>query len=301
MNLQIIPFFRARQHFNRSAFRAFAVIAAMASIICVRAADTNATPLSVSQAYLLSDWSSPNSSTPAPFNLNGTAGFQLSLNSSGVATSATALGGPLTIQTTDRLYYQSHSGTIDPNEVVASQLGSRVNSEIAKLDDAGLINESSDAALNIDFRNGSSVTLRTATPAVAVNGLVIFEDAGLDPFSLRYCYNVNCTLSDILFDGFDNATTAKILSPSSGFEVDDYAPKIDQAFWFIFNHSVTGGYFKIGETLNFGGNTSELLEVDFIGLTPSSPAPAPVPEPATLLLVAAGLMCFPLLRKMQSA
>ena len=276
-----------------------AVLAAGALILGAFQVEGNAAPLSVSQAYLLSDWSSPSNSVSAPFNLNGTAGFQLSLNGSGVATSAQVLVGGLTIQTTDRLYYQSHSGTIDPNEVTLSQLGSRVNSEIAKLDDAGLVTEGSDAALNIDFRDGSSVMLRTAVPTIAVTGLVLFEDAGLDPFSLRYCYNVNCSRSDLLFDGFDNATTATLLSPSSGLEVDDYAPKIDQAFWFIFNQAVTGGYFKIAETTNFGGNKSELLEVDFIGLT-TTPPPAKVPEPATLLLLAAGLTVFPLLRKFQN-
>lgn len=282
---------------SRQPLSARVLAAILAAVFTLSAASASPVwALSISQAYLLSDWSSPTSATPAPFTVNGTAGFQLSLNSSGVATSATALGGPLTIQTTDRLYYQSHTGTIDANEVSSSQLASRVNSEIAKLDDAGFVNESTDAALNIDFRNDSTVTLRTSTQNVSVTGLVIFEDAGLDPFSLRYCLNVSCTQSTLLFNGFNSAASATILDPSSGLETDDIAPEIDQAYWFIFDQAVTGGYFRIAETNNFGGTPSELLEVDFIGLT-STPPPAVVPEPGSLLLLGSGLMGLPFLRK----
>lgn len=275
------------------------VLAIVAAITLLFGAASPVWALSISQAYIISDWTSPTSATSAPFTVNGTAGFQLTLNSSGVAISATALGGPLTIQTTDRLYYQSHTGTIDENEVSSSQLASRVNSEIAKLDDAGFVNESSDAALNIDFRDNSSVTLRTSTQTVPVTGLVIFEDAGLDPFSLRYCYNTSCTQSDLLFNGFNSSASATILASSSGLETDDYAPEIDQAYWFIFDQAVTGGYFRIAETTNFGGYQSELLEIDFIGLT-STPS-AQVPEPSALLLLASGLMGLPFLRKFQKS
>lgn len=276
--------------------RALAIVAAITLMLGTA---SPAWALSISQAYIISDWTSPTSATPAPFTMNGTAGFQLTLNSSGVATAAATLGGPLTIQATDRLYYQSHTGIVDADEVSSSQLASRINSEIAKLDDAGLVNESSDAALNIDFRNDSTVTLRTSTQTVPVTGLVFFEDAGLDPFSLRYCYNTSCAQSDLLFNGFNSSASSTILAASSGLATDDYAPKIDQAYWFIFDQTVTGGYFRIGETTNLGGYNSELLEIDFIGLT-SMPS-AQVPEPSTLLLLAAGLMGLPFLRKFQKS
>jgi hypothetical protein len=251
--------------------------------------------LSVSESYLLSDWASPTATTAAPFVVSGASGFQLSLNSLGVATSATLLVAPLQVQTTDRLYYQTHSGTIDPNEVTRGTLASRVNSEISKVDDAGLVNESEDASLNIDFKTNASVTLRTATPAVGVTGLIIFEDAGLDPFSLRYCYNAACTVSDLLFNGFSASTTSALLS-SGAFGTDDYAPGIDQAFWFIFDKAATGGYFKIADSQNFGGSQSERLEVDFIGVT-SGVTAARVPEPSMWILLAAGLFGFPLIRR----
>ncbi|MCG3112135.1 MAG: PEP-CTERM sorting domain-containing protein [Candidatus Manganitrophus sp. SB1] len=282
---------------KQHSIRALAIVAA---ITLMFGTASPAWALSISQAYIISDWTSPTSATPAPFTVNGTAGFQLTLNSSGVATAATTLGGPLTIQATDRLYYQSHTGTVDANEVSSSQLASRVNSEIAKLDDAGFVNESSDAALNIDFRDSSSVTLRTSTQNVSVTGLVFFEDAGLDPFSLRYCYNTSCTQSDLLFNGFNSSASSTILASSSGLETDDYAPEIDQAYWFIFDQAVTGGYFRIAETTNFGGYQSELLEIDFIGLTSIAPS-AQVPEPSALLLLAAGLMGLPFLRKFQKS
>lgn len=252
--------------------------------------------LSISQAYLLGDWSSPTTTSVAPFPVTGASGFRLSLNSSGVATSATAVGG-LTAQITDRLYYQSNTGVIDPNEVSPSSLASRVNNELAKLDDVGVISPEADAALNIDFTSGASVMLRTLTPTVAVTGLVIFEDAGLDPFSLRYCYNTACTQSDLLFDGFNTSTTSTILA-SSAFGTDDVAPGIDQAFYFVFNQAATGGYFRISDTQNFGGLSSERLEVDYAGITT-----ARVPTPGTLLLLAEGmigLIGFSLLRKAQS-
>ncbi|TAK01538.1 MAG: PEP-CTERM sorting domain-containing protein [Candidatus Manganitrophaceae bacterium] len=250
--------------------------------------------LSISQAYLLGDWSSPTSTSTAPFAVNGASGFQLSLNSLGVATSATAVSG-LSIQVTDRFYYQSNTGTVDPNEVTSSQLASRINSEIAKLDDVGVISPEADAALNIDFTSGASVTLRTATTSVPVTGLILFEDAGLDPFSLRYCYNAACTQSDLLFNGFNSSTTSTLLA-SNTFGTDDVAPGIDQAYWFVFDQAVTGGYFKIGDTQNFGGNTTERLEVDYLGVTT---ARASVPEPSTLLLLGAALMALPFLRKMK--
>src|SRR5581483_2971568 len=229
-----------------------AIIGALLLVVGTASASP-AWALSVSESYLLSDWSSPNATTAAPFSVNGATGFQLSLNSLGVAPSATFLGAPLSIQTTDRLYYQAPSGTIDPNEVKAGALASRVNSEISKVDDAGLVNESADASLNIDFKTNSSVTLRTATPAVGVTGLIIFEDAGLDPFSLRYCYNAACTVSDLLFNGFSTSTCR---------------------------------YFKIADTQNFGGNQSERLEVDFSGVTSA----VSVPEPSAWMLLAIGLL-----------
>lgn len=283
-----------RQEQHRFTFLTVRLWAVVAAVTLMIGAAMPVWALSISQAYLLGDWSSPTSTSTAPFAVNGASGFQLSLNSLGVATSATAVSG-LSIQVTDRFYYQSNTGTVDPNEVTSSQLASRVNSEIAKLDDVGVISPEADAALNIDFTSGASVTVRTATTSVPVTGLILFEDAGLDPFSLRYCYNAACTQSDLLFNGFNSSTTSTILA-SNTFGTDDVAPGIDQAYWFVFDQAVTGGYFMIGDTQNFGGNTTERLEVDYLGVTT---ARASVPEPSTFLLLGAALMALPFLRKMK--
>ena len=275
------------------ALRGLSAVVAIAVAAMVGAAQTSpAWALAVTQAYIFSDWSSPTTVSTAPFTFTPTAGYQLTLNSSGVATSATSVGSLSSVAVLDRLYYQTHSGTVDAGEVSSSQIANRVNSEIRTLDDAGLVNESIDAALNIDFSNDSSVTLRTAT-GVAVPGLVLFEDAGLDPFSLRYCYNVSCSSSTLLFNGFTSSTLSTLLG-SGAFGTDDYAPGIDQAFWFVFDGPVTGGYFKIAETTNLG--YSEKLEVDFIGVTGG---PTRVPEPSTLLLLGSGLLGLPLLRRIR--
>lgn len=249
--------------------------------------------LAVTEAYIFSDWSSPSSATAAPFSFVPTAGYRLTLNGSMVASAATPIGGLPALEVTDRLYYQTHSGSVDAGEVASSQLANRVNNEIRRLDDAGLVNESVDAHLNIDFSNNSTVTLRTAT-GVTTPSLVIFEDAGLDPFSLRYCYNVSCSNSVLLFNGFSSSTRSTLLS-SGAFGTDDYAPGIDQAFWFVFDQPVTGGYFKIAESDNLN-SSSEKLEVDFIGVTR---VPSRVPEPSTLLLLGSGLLGLPLLRKIR--
>lgn len=270
------------------------VIASIAAIAVIVGAlqAPSAWALAVSQAYVFSDWSSPSSPTGAPFTFSATLGYQLTLTGA-VATSAMAVSGLPSIEITDRLYYQTHSGSVDAGEVLSSQLASRVNSEIQRLDDAGFVNESTDAHLNIDFSNDSSVTLRTASN-VSTPGLVIFEDAGLDPFSLRYCYNVSCSTYDLLFDGFTSSTASTLLG-SGAFGSDDYAPGIDQAFWFIFDQTVTGGYFKIAETTNLN-RYSEKLEVDFLGVTS---APNRVSEPSTLLLLGSGLLGLPLLRRIR--
>lgn len=279
---------------SRLGARGLAIVAGVALLVGATALPVWA--LSISQAYIFSDWSSPTNVSAAPFLLNATAGYQLSLNSSGVATSATAISGAIPVQISDRFYYQSHTGRINRNEGVSSSaMASRVNSEIRQVDDAGLINESNDAALNIDFTRYSSVMLGTSSPNVSVPGLVLFEDAGLDPFSLRYCYNAACTLSDLLFDGFNSSTRSTLLSNPNRFGTNDYAPGIDQAFLFTFDGPATGGYFRIGDTRNYAG---ERLEVDFVGV---ATARASVPEPGTLLLLGSALLGLPLFRKIRNS
>ena len=77
---------------------------------------------------------------------------------SGVATSQTGLSGSVTAPIDNTVTYQSHSGVIDPGE--PGPADARVNSEVARLDDVGLVTEGSDAKLNIDFNNNAEVILK---------------------------------------------------------------------------------------------------------------------------------------------
>ncbi|MFZ5876300.1 MAG: PEP-CTERM sorting domain-containing protein [Nitrospirota bacterium] len=269
-----------------------AALAGVAALAVSAMPTSSAWALAVTEAYIFSDWSAPTNVSSAPFLLNATAGYRLDLNGSGVATSATALSGSTAVQITDRMYYQSHTGTINSGESFSGTMANRVNNEIRRVDDSGLIEEgSTDAALNIDFSTGSTVSLRTSTTNISVPGLVLFEDAGLDPFSLQYCLDGACQM---LFNGFNTSTRSTLLANPNRIGTDDYAPGIDQAFWFIFDGPVAGGYFKLGDTSNLGGTR---MEVDYVGVT--NVPTRRVPEPSTLLLLGSGLVGLPLLRKLR--
>ncbi|MFZ5862820.1 MAG: PEP-CTERM sorting domain-containing protein [Nitrospirota bacterium] len=270
-------------------------LAGAAALMMSTVPTSSAWALSVTEAYVFSGWSAPTGTAAAPFTLNATSGYRLNLNSSGVAASATELVGSTAVDITDRMYYQSHTGTINAGESFSGSMANRVNYEIRRVDDAGVVNDGTpDAAMNVDFSRGSTVTLRTFSTSVAVPGLILFEDAGLDPFSLRYCYNLTCSSYDLLFNGLTSSTLSTLTSDPTEFGTDDYAPGIDQAFWFVFDGAATGGYFRIADTTNPGGTR---LEVDYVGVT--SAPPQRVPEPGTLLLLGSGLMGIPLFRKLR--
>jgi hypothetical protein len=249
--------------------------------------------VTVIDTYLFSEWDEPDNETWVPFDFVGTDGVELTLNGSGVATSATDITSNYSAGVQTQLYYYSHYGTIDSGEGSLYDdwgcltLECYVNKEIGKLDDAGLVNEGTpiDARLNIDFSDNSSVILRI--PEGGIVDLWIFEDAGLDPFKLMYCSDATCSSYQVLFNGFTDDTADDILGRPD-FGSDDYAPPydIDQAFYFTFADPISG-YIKIKETDNYGSyHKSTKLEIDFVGGNP----PPSVPEPATILLLGAGLI-----------
>ena len=152
---------------------------------------------------------------------------------SGVATSQTGLSGSVTAPIDNTVTYQSHSGVIDPGE--PGPADARVNSEVARLDDVGLVTEGSDAKLNIDFNNNAEVILKI--PGGGFTSLMIAEDAGLDPFKLERCATASCSGTQVLFD----------------------AP--------------LDGWLRISETRNFGGTRLEVDFVG--GADPLAAVPEP--------------------------
>ncbi len=244
---------------------------------------------SVTELYLLSTFSTipAPSGIPlgvtAPFILTGTGGVKLGLTS-GVATSQTGFSGSVSAYIDSTVTYQSHSGTIDSGE--GGTASWRVNSEVSRLDDVGLVTEGTDAKLNVDFSDHAKVIFKI--PTVGFMKLIIAEDAGLDPFKLERCDKADCSgTRQVLFDGFTSATKNDVLALPD-FGGGDSSP-IDQVWLFLFDAPLDG-WLRISETRNFGGTR---LEVDFVGgLDQGVVGPAAVPEPTTFLLwgtTAAGL------------
>ncbi len=236
-----------------------------------------ATSPEVSQAYLFSDWSSPANTAVPSFTFVGTSGVELGLNGSGLATSQSDLGGSVVVDIDFALEYWKHSGTINHGEGVVD-MAARVNSEIGRWDDAGVINEGpTDAPLNVDFCDNAKLYLQKLECPIPY--LLIAEDAGLDPFKLWWDADGDFSSGAVLlFAGFDTATKNAILARSD-FGGDDSGADLDQVYLLLFEDPLPAGYLKIQETSSYGGT---LLEIDFIGSRC-------IPEPTTALTVGMGM------------
>ena len=216
-------------------------------------------------AYLFYDWSSPANVSTAPFTFNGgTTGYQLTLNASGVATAATPLVQPVTEVVYEALTYSNHVGTIDAGE---TQTAPYRNNEVGIWDDAGIFNSGPpDAALNMDF--GSEARVWFNIPD-GYTGLIIAEDAGLDPFRLALTDTNTSTGGTVVFNGFSTALANALIGlPQFSGEDTSNPGDMDQVFLFLFDGPLTG-FARIDEIGNYGG---ERLEVDYIGVVPLPPA-----------------------------
>jgi PEP-CTERM motif len=270
--------------------------ACLCVLLCCSAGAAHAT--AVTSAYIFSAFSSPGSPTATPFTFTGLGkyGYQLNFGpGSPVATSVSHLGsGNNVVERIQKpLTFHSKSGTINANEGSSAASATRVNKEIAKLDDVGFVPDGvPDAALNVDFTNGSWVLFNSpGTTQRPLSNLMIAEDAGLDPFKLTYVKN---GVSTVLFDGFSSYAANTLLNTGYFQTEDSVTPgsvlKVDQVFLFEFDQPLVGGYFKISETQNFGGTS---LEIDFAGGT--------VPEPSTyILMMTVGTMLAGLILRRRS-
>jgi hypothetical protein len=216
-------------------------------------------------AYLFYDWSSPANASSAPFTFNGgTTGYQLTLNGSGVATAVNPLAQPVVVGVQTALTFSNKTGTIDFGE---SQTTPYRNSQVGIWDDAGIFNSGPpDAALNMDFGSGARVWFNIPD---GYTGLIIAEDAGLDPFRLALTDTNTDTGGTIVFNGFTAALAlALINTPQFSGEDTSNPGDMDQVFLFLFDGPLTG-FARIDEIGNYGG---ERLEVDYIGVVPLPPA-----------------------------
>jgi len=238
--------------------------------------------VTVTEAYLFSDWSEPTNVSTPPFTFTGTDGVVLTLDGSGVATSAADFVGPLSLLFDPPFTYSSHTGTINSGED-GGTTAAHVNSEVATLDDVGVFGPGSDDVLNLDYGTGASVTF--ALPAEGVTRIMIGEDAGLDPFKLELCSDAACTTPQTLFNGFDNATKASILARADFGTADASDGPIDQVFLFRFDETAFG-WMRVSEIGDFGG--AEGLEIDFIGGAIPLIPPSVIPEPGSMLLFGLG-------------
>lgn len=244
----------------------------------------------VSQAYLFSTWSSPTNNSVAPFTLTGTGGVKLFLNGSGVATGQVSLTSSVSVNVDFAFQYLSNTGTINPGEGFAQNsaaMGTRVNSEIGRLDDAGLFQEgTTDAPLNLDFTAGAKVVLQKFNSPLS--HIIIAEDAGLDPLKLEWCANSSFSSGVVtLFNGF-NTTTLNAILNRSDFGADDKGSDIDQIYLLKFANGLQPGYLRIteiGDEAAYCDLNGTRLEVDFAG----GATLTVVPEPSTILTVGSSL------------
>lgn len=241
--------------------------------------------------FLISQQSSPAGASTAPFPVNATSVYELNLDTTGLATGFST-APDLTFDVFTALTYAGHSGWINPWEW-GGRRAERVNREVGIWDDVGIVNEGrDDARLNTDytgFLSGAEVVFNPLSGGSP--GVIVAEDAGLDPFQLSLCSDANCSDRDVVFRGFDDHTLSLLLALPDFSAGDSNDPsKMDQAFVFQFRSPVTD-FVAVKYNGNPGG---EALEVDFIGagtVAPVTlPAPVPVPETAPLIVSAIGLM-----------
>jgi hypothetical protein len=277
---------------NRTRAGLFACSAlALAAMLPAQAA----TLLPLKSAYVFYDWDTPTTAVTAPFSFTGADGYQMTLDGSGVATGLTAVND-FAFPVFEALTYSSHTGNtsttraIDAGESLSgATLANYVNSEIGQLDDVGIRQEGTDARLNLDFTT-SSAAVWFNLPNTSVYGLMIAEDAGLDGFRLSITPTTRSTVGEkIIFDGF-TSTVVNQLVASNHFSLSDSndASKMDQIFVFLFAEPITGGFARVGNSRNYGG---ESLEIDMI---------ATVPLPTAFWLFGSALVGFVALSRRRS-
>lgn len=235
--------------------------------------------------FLISDQSEPDNNETAPFLVKPTKTYKLNIDpTTKVATSKSEVIPPFYFNVEQQLTYKDHRAGdyINVGEPLGSQtFAERIDSEAGIWDDVGIVGDGRpDREENIDFESWGWVKFNGVKDGFT--DLIIAEDAGLDPFKLYLCDDVNpCNM---IFNGFSDDLKAE-LAAMSDFSISDTSTpsNMDQAFLFRFDEKIFD-HVGIKATRGYGHTN---LEVDFVGTGHMAPVPVPAGLPMFLTSVGA--------------
>ncbi|WP_299681676.1 hypothetical protein [uncultured Roseobacter sp.] len=293
-------------------------MSALALLTCAAVAPGQSKALGL-DIFLIAEQSVPTTSSVAPLTVGTQTVYQLgNLNGNDKATSASLVAQNFSFDIDTALTFSSltdpSSGpsSADPtgpwrtdqgeNGAAANASGAAgdpayVNSQISTWDNSGISGTTVEADEQLDFGRNSFVTFNSVLGGFT--DLVIADLGGIDPFKLSLCSDADCSVATQVFDGFTKGVR-NFLTDTGLFALDDSgeASTQDQTWLFRFHSPVTD-YVRVtesGQRKIFGGSR---LQADFIGAKSvptdtngddNDNTPSPVPGPASLPLLAGGIV-----------
>lgn len=242
--------------------------------------------------FLIADHTAPNTSS----EVTTTTAYQFgALNGGGRATSAT-LVDDFTFGIGTAMSFASENNPSSGPGSAAGAAGVNVtndegetgagtavyvNGEISTWDNSGIPGTVVDADEQLDFGRNSSATFNG--PTGGFTDLIIADLGGLNPFSLFLG-------TTRVFNGINRGLTNLLLGLDAFAATDGVSGATDQVWLFRWSETVTGSV-QVLENDNRNTFFGERLQADYIGAASASTiAPSPVPGPASLPLLAGGLV-----------